>query len=386
MRIITNRTGNRVKTPLRILSILRGRWDGQRQPALQALADIGHEVVYIDQLLDIKGYYKLVNKIRFDVAVLWGNSLENLLRSFPGDFFLEEMRIPYVSLWTDNTIKHQFVLKEINTPLHRAMFVADTCVISQLKKLGWRNVFYLPPWHIDETIFKPVKIEPDLSCEISFAATINPYKAERSKWRQGWNAKMHYAADALIEKCRKFKCYIDVYKELGACWDANSIEFNKLSHALYFEQKALAREQIIQTVGEREFHIVGIGTATTDRSNVIMHEGRSWHDLSPLFCSTKINLNLTPWPNSCHHRVFQIAASCSFVLTDWRDDAVKLFEPDKEAIYFKYMEELPELIDRFTRMSEERERIAMAGYHRFLNEHTVSHRMAELSNKLYELL
>jgi spore maturation protein CgeB len=386
MRIIKNRTGNKVSKPLRILSLLRGRWDGQRQPALQALADIGHEVVYVDQILNLAGYRKLVNKIRFDVAVLWGNSLENLLRSFSGDFFLEEAGIPYVSLWTDNTIKHQFLLKKINTSLHKAMFVADTCVINQLKILGWKNVFYLPPWHIDETIFKPVKPSSDFACKISFAATINSYKAERSKWREGWNMKMHKAADSIIRKCHKYKDYVDVFNNLGNDWDAGSLEFNKLSHALYFEQKALAREQIIQSVGERELHIVGIGSATTDRSNVIMHEGRNWDDLSPLFCSSEINLNLTPWPKSCHHRVFQITASGAFTLTDWREDSLELFEPNEEVVYFKSMEELPELIDRFSRFTEERTRIATAGYRRFLSEHTVSHRMTELSAKLYELL
>ena len=148
----------------------------------------------------------------------------------------------------------------------------------------------------------------------------------------------------------------------------------------------MAREQIIQSVGERELHIVGIGSATTDRSNVIMHEGRNWNDLSPLFCSSEINLNLTPWPKSCHHRVFQITASGAFTLTDWREDSFELFEPNEEVVYFKSMEELPELIDRFSRFTEERTRIATAGYRRFLSEHTVSHRMTELSAKLYELL
>ena len=386
MRIVKNITGNKLSRPLRILSILRGRWDGQRVPALQALANIGHEVVYIDRLLDLDGYRKLVKKIKFDVGVFWGSSLENLLRSFPGKFFLEEAGIPYVSLWTDNTIKHQFFLKDIKTPLHRGMFVADTRVIEQLKTLGWGNVFYLPPWHIDENIFRPVKPISELTCDISFAATVNSYQAERTKWREGWNTKMHFAADSIIQTGHKTRDYIDVFDFLGKKWNPYSFEFNKLSHALYFEQKALAREQIIHSIGKREIHIVGIGTAKTNRKNVIMHEGRDWHDLSPLFCSTGINLNLTPWPRSCHHRVFQIAASGAFVLTDWREDAVDLFEPNKEVVYFRSMGELSDLVDRFKKMPMERAAIAAAGRRRFLSEHTALHRMTELSDKLYQLL
>jgi len=54
MKILKSRTGNKLSRPLRVLSILRGRWDSQRAPALQALADIGHDVVYIDQILNPK--------------------------------------------------------------------------------------------------------------------------------------------------------------------------------------------------------------------------------------------------------------------------------------------------------------------------------------------
>jgi len=386
MRIIKNRTGNSLHRPFRILSILRGRWDSQRAPALQALANIGHEVIYVDRLLSLDGYRRLVKKIKFDVAVLWGSSLENLLRSFPKPFFLEEEGIPYVSMWTDNTVKHQFLLREVNTPLHRALFVADTRVIEQLNELGWANVFYLPPWHIDTNIFRPVAPISNFFCDISFAATLNSYQAERSKWRKGWNRKMNLAADFIVERCREIKGYVDVFDQIGDQWDASSVEFSKLSHALYFEQKALAREQIIHAIGDREIHIVGIGNAKTDRSNVIIHEGREWHDLSPLFCSSVINLNLTPWPRSCHHRVFQIAASGAFVLTDWREDAVALFEPDEEVVYFKSLEELPDLVDRYQNFPKDRARIATAGRRRFLNEHTSAHRMEELSEKLYELL
>ena len=386
MRIIKNRTANKLLRPLRILSILRSRWDGQRFPALQALADIGHEVVYVDQLLDLDDYRKLVKKIKFDVVVLWGSSLENLLRTSPQSFFLEEEEVPYVSLWTDNPIKHQFFIKRINTNLHKAMFVPDTRVMEQLDGLGWKNIFYLPPWHIDSEIFRPMEPVSELACEISFAATMNSYVAERSKWREGWDRDMHLIADSVINKARKTRDYVDAFDLVTNELNAGTVEFNKLSHALYFEQKALVREQIIHSIGEREIHIVGIGTATTNRRNVIMHEGRDWYDLSPLFCSSDINLNLTPWPRSCHHRIFQIAASGAFAITDWREDAVNLFEPESEVVYFKSLGELAGLIDRFSNVPEERAKIADAGRRRFLNEHTAAHRMRELSAKLYELL
>lgn len=386
MRIIENRTGNSLARPLRILSILRGRWDAQRAPALQALADLGHEVVYVDQILSLDEYRKLVQRVDFDVAVLWGNSLQNFLLSSEEPFFLDEESVPYVSLWTDNPIKHLSLLKRLSPSFHKSMFVADTQVIEQLKSLDLDNVFYLPPWHIDPDIFKPVAPVEDLICDVSFAGAINSYQAERVKWREGWGEKMNEAADKIIELARETKDHVDVFAAIGDAWEATSDDLAKISHAMYFEQKALSREQLIHAMGGRELHIVGVGTAVTDRSSVIMHEALEWYDLAKLFCSSVINLNLTPWPKSCHHRIFQIAASGAFALTDWREDSVSLFEPDVETVYFKSLEELPGLVDRYLAAPEERRKIAAAARRRFLAEHTAAHRMAELSAKLYDLL
>ena len=105
-----------------------------------------------------------------------------------------------------------------------------------------------------------------------------------------------------------------------------------------------------------------------------------------VFSSATVNLNLTPWPRSCHHRVFQITASQALVVTDWREDALELYEPDTEVIYFKSLKELPDLLDRFINHPEEAETVSQSGYRRFLAHHTTSHRMTELSQLLYQLI
>lgn len=372
--------------PLRILSILRGQWDGQRAPALQALADLGHEVIYVDEIMPLDDYRKLVQRLDFDVAVLWGSSLQNFLMSSSEPFFLDELELPYVSLWTDNPIKHLFLLKDVRTTMHRAMFVADSMVIEQLEHLGFENVFYLPPWHIDPEIFIPVPAQASLKCDVSFAATLNSYDAERTKWRNFWDFHMNAAADGIINKCRESRDHVDVFDSIGKDYDPWSMPFSLISHAMYFEQKAIAREQLLHAIGDREVHIHGIGSVVTDRDTAIMHEGREWHDLSPLFCSSTVNLNLTPWPKSCHHRVFQITASRALAVTDWREDSISLYEPDKEVIYFKSLEELPEIIDHYSAHPTEAAKIAEAGHQRFLAQHTAAHRMNELSNYLYQLI
>ncbi len=386
MRLITNRTRNSISRPLRILSLLRSQWDGQRAPALQALADIGHEVIYVDDILPEGDYLKIVSRLDVDVAVLWGNSLQNFLLSSEGPFWMDEVGLPYVSMWTDNPIKHVYLLQRLDTSNHRGLFIADTLVIEQMAGLGYHNLFYLPPWHIDPEIFRPVEPDPLCVCRVSFAATVNSLSAEREKWRQGWSPDMHAAADRVMQQVQDSGDHIDVFEAIGAAWDAEADAFNKISHAMYFEQKALMRELVIHAVGERALHITGIGLAALSRENIIMHEGRDWHDLSPVFCAATVNLNATPWPRSCHHRVFQTTASRALSVTDWRKDSLALYEPDKEVVYFESLDALPSILDRFSTHPEEAVPIAEAGYRRFLAHHTVSHRMAELSALLYELL
>ena len=386
MRLIPNRTGNSVSRPLRILALLRSQWDGQRAPALQALADMGHEVVYVDDILSEENYRKIVSRLDFDVAVLWGNSLQNFLMSSDGPFWLDEMGLPYVSLWTDNPIKHVYLLQRLDTSKHKGLFIADTLVIEQMAGLGYQNLFYLPPWHIDPEIFRPVNPDPLHICDISFAATVNPLGAEREKWRQDWSPDMHASADTVMQKVSDTGDHVDVFEAIGAIWNAETDAFSKISHAMYFEQKAMMRELVIQSVGERTMHITGIGSSISNRQNIVMHEGREWYDLSPVFCAATVNLNVTPWPRSCHHRVFQTTASRSLCVTDWREDSLALYEPDEEIVYFESLDALPEILDRFSAHPNEAVPIAEAGYRRFLAHHTAAHRMAEVSSLLYELL
>ncbi len=386
MKVLENRTGSTVARPLRILSMLRGRWDEQRAPALQALADLGHEVVYIDEILPRDGYRKLIERLRFDVAVLWGSSLQNLLMSESEPFLLDEIGLPYVSLWTDNPIKHLFLLKDVKTPLHRGLFVADTRVIEQLEGLGFDNLFYLPPWHIDPEIFRPVGPDPAGAATVSFAATVNPYQAERQKWRALWNWRMNAAGDTIMNEVRQIGDHVDLFDAQGSDWDPWSLEFSLLGHAMYFEQKAVVRELVIAAMEGRPLSITGIGSASNLPAHVSLQPGREWHDLSPVFCSSLINLNCTPWPRSCHHRVFQATASGAFVVTDWRDDAVKLYEPGREVVYFHSLAELPEIVDRYTREPAAARIIAEAGLRRFLAHHTAAHRMAEFSRTLGQLV
>jgi len=63
-----------------------------------------------------------------------------------------------------------------------------------------------------------------------------------------------------------------------------------------------------------------------------------------------------------------------------------LFESDVEAVYFKSLDEMSGLLDRFVNAPEDCQKISRAARQRFLAKHTAAYRMVELSARLDELL
>lgn len=85
-------------------------------------------------------------------------------------------------------------------------------------------------------------------------------------------------------------------------------------------------------------------------------------------------------------RCFEIPATKTFMLSQYTDDLANMFEPDKEAVYFKTPKELVEKAAYYLEHEEERERIALAGYERLMRDgHEVGNRVQQIIDKYYEV-
>ncbi len=115
----------------------------------------------------------------------------------------------------------------------------------------------------------------------------------------------------------------------------------------------------------------------------------SYYDQLPYFYpQSKINFNSTSMQmkNAINQRIFDVPATNSFVLTDWRSQMDGLLESGKEIISYKEKEEIPDLIHFYLKNDTAREKIVEAGRKRVLAEHTWECRlvkMIEIMQKRY---
>ncbi len=77
-------------------------------------------------------------------------------------------------------------------------------------------------------------------------------------------------------------------------------------------------------------------------------------------------------------RTFEISASATLQLTDWREDVAQFYIPGKEIVTYHSPEELAVKIEYYLEHEEERQQIALNGLYRTLRDHTYVSRLNQL--------
>jgi spore maturation protein CgeB len=77
-------------------------------------------------------------------------------------------------------------------------------------------------------------------------------------------------------------------------------------------------------------------------------------------------------------RMFEATGVGTCLVTDWKKDLSELFEPDKEVVTYRSVDECVEKVQWLQSNETEREKISALGQQRTLQHHTFSHRAAQL--------
>lgn len=239
---------------------------------------------------------------------------------------IKEADIPVVTWWMDDPLFEWFedlpvAYENIYNSLRffDHFFIFDSYHIPRLKRLGARNVHWLP-LAVDPNDYHPFALS---DTELSY-----------------YGSDISFAGSAFRFRGRILINLVDFDLQIwGGNWQ------NEKLKKLTVKEGILPPEEVVK-----------------------------------VYNATKINLNLTH-PQSVfgpNLRVFEVLAAGGFLMTEDLADLHKLFKIGKEIVCYKNIEDLKDKIKYYLAHPEKRKAIAEAGHKKVVENHTYLHRMKEL--------
>lgn len=113
------------------------------------------------------------------------------------------------------------------------------------------------------------------------------------------------------------------------------------------------------------------------------YRGQAWgREMYRLLHQSKLVLNhhgdVPAWANNL--RLFEATGMGALLLTDWKENLKEMFDPGKEVVAYRTVEECIELASYYLEHEEARAAIACAGQQRTLREHNYEQRMREFAD------
>lgn len=116
--------------------------------------------------------------------------------------------------------------------------------------------------------------------------------------------------------------------------------------------------------------------------NIIKNGFFSPEEMVKIFNRSKIVLNIHTWFGKWNYginpRLFEANGCGAFQICDYKDEIPKLYEPEKEIVLYKSIEELKEKLSFFLTREKERNDIAEKGFLKTINHYTYEHRLKEM--------
>lgn len=214
-----------------------------------------------------------------------------------------------------------------------------------------------------------VSVIPDYICgymDAAIEAQLNVY---------GGNLLPKMLTDEIISLLEP---YIRLEKEALSTSD---LRLHVATSVLSYKTAAIMRKLYLNSLAE--FCDVNLFTTsdTSDLTGVNVHSPVRYADEMPLvFAQSKININMTipNIENGIPLRVFDILSAGGFVLTDYREETLELFEPDTDLVVYDGLEDMLAKALYYLKNDTKRELIARNGYNKLCKFHTYKDRVREL--------
>jgi spore maturation protein CgeB len=315
---------------------------------------------------------------------------------------LEKLRLPLASWFVDNP---HLILSRFSGLANPwvTLFTWDADNVSTLLEAGFGHVRYLPLGTDTKRFHPPGNarrsairgLPPEWDGRVSFVGNSMVHKVFRRNQRIGFtgpllDAYREVAAGFARSDERSVRTFLErEHRELVPCFEALPDVAARLDYetSITWEATRIYRLSCIRAVLPFRPLIAG-----DDGWFEELPEGR-WHyhhelgyydDLPHFYPLAAINFNTTSkqMKGAVNQRVFDVPASGSFLLTDYREQAERLFEPGREIIFYRSSGEAEALAEEYLARPGARRSVARAARRRILHEHSYDHRLRSLTDTM----
>ncbi len=307
-----------------------------------------------------------------------------LVRDHPA--FFAELGVPVVEWFVDDPT---IVITPENIFDNMFLFTWDRAFIEPILSRGCRVVEYLP-LGVNPHRFR--RVPPDdprlikYKCGISFVGSSLAEFCEKDIIRKELDPKV----GAIFEECIRRHAspphppLPGLLSEIEERENVDILAENRvlLEEDLAFQAVIAYRCGAVNRLARSEPHVYGDSGWPSLLAEGAVYRGPIDYktELNLLYSASQINLNLSKMQlkTSVNQRVFDAPACGGFVLTDYREDAVRLFDTETEIAVFRDLDEMEAKVAYFLDNKAEREARARKSKQRVLNEHTYVHRMKRM--------
>jgi spore maturation protein CgeB len=281
------------------------------------------------------------------------------------------------------------------------VFIFDRAVVLELQKKGIKTVYYSPLAVNTERLAKLNRNKKELErykCEVAFVGSLynekhhlyeRLEKGADNPYLMGFlegimEAQMNIYGYNFIKKSLRPEIVQAIYKVMpfdvpeGAYVDRESV------YSDYFICRRMAyleRSKIIYQLSKKHkfYHYTNDSSAFVGKA---VNKGKvDYYDEMPYaFRHASVNLNMTlrSIKTGIPLRAMDIMGAGGFLLTNYQEDFMLHFKPDKEFVYYGSVEELEDKVNWYLEHDSERQKIAKNGRIRIEQNHTYTKTLKEM--------
>jgi len=303
----------------------------------------------------------------------------------PSNYF-EHVKIPYVSLFYDNPEFYEKLLESVrfrelvSSPYYCAS-ASDRVYVDVLKKHGFKRVEWLP-LATDPDLFSG-RFERPFEAAAAFVGSLSQSPETLRAAREAKfvsSPALHRAMDKAVFSGAAYRECEELLADLPRA--TRAVLFRWISE----EASLRARIKTVAALGKTGIAVYGNDVWRSCLPKGAEFRGRLDYakDAPALYASAKVNLNVThpQLVTAINQRVYDVSAAGGFVLSDEREDLVRLF--GAAAVSYRDCEDAADKAAYFVKNDGERKERAEAMRAAVVSGHTWRHRAEQLLSFLKE--